>query len=194
MPMVDLLLDRIKEKGWLSISSLYFDNGMSFNIYNTRGYIAYSPSHECFFAFSCLDSTDTANVENQYIAMTREIIGMQQTVTCVGQEHMQHFDYAMYSHYCFYEDDQEKTPWPEIPTRAEIEAMEKNPETGMYDGADVVHRMSGEEDSAIALYKKGEIPHNRYSGAVIDYWKRFYKNQDKFVKMLAECFNITDAI
>lgn len=194
MPMIDLLLNRIKEKGWLAISSLYFDNSFVCNVFNSRGYVAYSPSHESFFTLSCLDSTDTANVENKYVVMTREIIGMQQTITCISQDMLQHFDYAMYSQYSFYADEQEKFPWPEIPTREKIESMIKNEETGLYDDADLVHRMSGREDSAIGLYKKEEVPTGKYSGAVIDNWKTFYKNQDKFVQMLSECFGITDAI
>lgn len=189
MAMLDVLTGRIKEKGWLAISNLYFDNSYIINIFATRGYVAYSPSNEVFLAYSCLDSTDSSVVEGKFITMDKNHCGMQQNITVAGQEHLQHFDFATYSHYNWYNDDQESTPWPNIPAEAEIRAFTKNPETGLYDGTDTATMINYRERSCVAMYGK-EHP---YSGANVEAWQAFYKNHDKFVKMLNECYGISDA-
>lgn len=198
MALLDFLKERVQTDGWLSLSSLYFDNGLTINIFNTRGYIAMSDAKECVFTFNCLDSSDTEIVENKLVIMRRDHAGLQQALTVVGYDHMQHFDIAMYANYDYFSDEQEATPYPTIPKEAELTAMEPDPETGLYDSAttDTVTRMSGLDISTIPLYNQFFDPYVKdwqYTGARIDYWKKFYNNHTKFVQMLSDAYGVSDA-
>ena len=92
MALIDFLKSQITEKGWLAISSLYFDNGYVLNVFNTRGYVAYSDAMECFFSYNALDSTDSESVENKFSILRYEHFGMTQVITAVGYDHLQHID------------------------------------------------------------------------------------------------------
>ena len=191
-PTLDFLVERLNEKGWLSISTLYFDNSYCMNIYTSRGYVAFSPSRNLFFSYNCLDTTDSKVVENTYAILDRVNIGQQQNITVAGSDCLQHFDIAQYSHYDhYYYDEQEKTPYPDIPTKDTIMGFTLNPDTGLYENADIAHMVNDTEVSVYPLYpKEKEI----YSGAIIANWQRFYKNQEKFCKMLGEAYGVTDAM
>lgn len=196
MALIDFLKSQINEKGWLAISSLYFDNGYVLNVFNTRGYVAYSDAMECFFSYNALDSTDSESVENKYSILRYEHFGMTQVITAVGYDHLQHIDLAQYSHYNFYNDAQEETPYPKIPTKDEITALTPDPETGLYPGTDTITKMSGEPTSAIPMYNDFFDPYVKnepYSGARVDHWQTFYKNQEKFVTLLAAAYGVSDA-
>lgn len=206
----DFFLECLEKNDWLGLSSLYFDNAYVMNVYTTRGYIAYSPSKKVFFAFSPTDSADVSIIEGTYAMLPHDILGHEWNITAVGYEHLQHFDIAQYSKYEFYNDAQEKTPWAHIPTRATIMALEKDPETGLYPETDTVGLITDRKDceppcdriiSTIGMYPEEDGYQQKkdpdtwlYSGAIIDGWKRFYKNQEKFRVLLSEAFGVTDAI
>ena len=97
--MLDIIERQITEKGWLSLSTLYFDNAYSIDVYNTRGAVAYSKADQCFFALNALDSTDTAIVEHKVAVYDNHHIGNQVNLTVSGEEHLQHYDIALYAHY-----------------------------------------------------------------------------------------------
>lgn len=193
MSMLSILEQQVKEKGWLALSTLYFDNSYSINVFNTNGYIAYSKEQACFFSYSCLDSTDTSIVENKLIAFEHQFVGQQQNITVVDETMLQHFDIAQYSHYRTYQDDQTEVPAPNIPTKAQIEGFTKNPDTGLYDGLDIVTRLDETKVSTYPIYSK-DIKNIPYSGAIIDYWKKFYVNQDKFCAFLKTHYGVNDPI
>ena len=193
MALVDFITKQIQEKGWLALSNLYFDNSLTMNVFNTRGFIAYSPSQEMFFCLNCLDSTDSAQVEYTYALMdSKNYIGMQQNLTAAGQEHLQHFDMALYSHFRFYDDlaSDEKFPTPTIPTKDAIMAMTAD-DSGLYPDTDTVTQMDYTKESAIGMYPRD---FKYYSGAWVRNWQCFYKNQEKFKTFLSEFLGITDAI
>lgn len=189
-PVLDYFAEQLAAKDWLGISQLYFDNSFIINVYLTRGYVAYSPGKQLFFSVSALDSTDTKIVEDTYVTMQREYIGMQQNLTVAGADHLQHIDLALYSHYNFYNDDDPKCPYPTIPSRAKIMAMTADPKTGLYSGCDEATFIDGRTESTLALYDKT----SPYSGANPKTWQRFYKNQEKFKTFLKDGFGVSDAI
>lgn len=197
MAVLDLAVKQIVDKGWLSLTSLCFDNAYVINIFNTRGYVAYSKSQACFFCTGGLDSTDSESIESKFNAFDAGHVGMQQVITCVGEEHLQHFDMALYSQYRFVWDEQTVMPYPTIPTKTEIEALTPNPDTGLYDGYEQMEMYDGRLVSVIPMYKKFfnyPVDGQPFSGAKIDSWKQFYLNQKKFMVMLKDGFGITDAI
>ena len=196
MSMITLLKKQITEAGWLSLTNIFFDNAYTINVFATRGYVAFSEADECFFSYNAMDTTDTQIIENQYVTIGPGHAGMQQVITVVGLEHVQHFNIAQYSHYCWYTDEQDKTPYPKIPTVDTITSMTPNEETGLYDGCDVVVQKDGKERSTIDLYEH-MVDYRKcdlYSGANVDAWKMFYNNHDKFIAMLSAAYGVTDAI
>lgn len=219
MSMVDLCIKRIQENGWLSLSSLYFDNSYVITIYASRGYVAYDPTDKCFIASNCMDSSDTANIENRFNVIygyKTGHVGMQQTVTFVDDAMLQHFDTAMYCHYCYFRDDQTDMPYPKIPTEDELRAFVKpekpklvNPKKRddplgvlptydkIYEGEDLdrVVMLNNVEVSTVNLYKEFEEKYNLpYSGAVVGEWLMWYDNHKKFVDMLSKAYGISGAI
>jgi hypothetical protein len=209
--ILDFCLERLQASDWLGLSTLYFDNAYTINVFASRGYVAYSSSKKCFFAMGCLDSTDSTLVDNTYAVLEHHILGQQQNVTVIGDDHLQHIDVAQYSRYQFYNDAQTVMPWAHIPTRATIMGLEKDPVTGLYPNTDTVGMIPSNPNqdpntteriiSAIGFYPQEEGAQQKsdpnmwyYSGAIIDNWKRFYVNQEKFRKMLNDAFGVSDAI
>ena len=81
MSMLDFLEQQLDKSGWLAFSHLTFDNAYVINIFNSRGYLAYSKANEMFINYNVLDSTDTENVEHKLVYMEPHKVGMQQVLT-----------------------------------------------------------------------------------------------------------------
>ena len=197
--MLDIIERQITEKGWLSLSTLYFDNAYSIDVYNTRGAVAYSKADQCFFALNALDSTDTAIVEHKVAVYDNHYIGNQVNLTVSGEEHLQHYDIALYAHYRLLFNDMDSSvikadeiPEIQIPTPDEVKALTMNEETGLFDGTDTVTMLGGNQVSTIGFYDKSLIL--PYSGAIVKFWKEFYENHDKFLAYLTNVFGITNPI
>lgn len=192
MAMVDLAVNAIRNKGWLSLATLFFDNGCTISVFNTGGDVAYSPSEDVFFSMNALDSTNTIQIQSQYaVTGDRHYVGQQQILTTIGSEHLQHFSYATYAHANFFSDRTDGMKGPKIPTMGEITAMTADPNTHLYAGTDTVERMVGDTISTLAIY-----PHlkHRYSGVIIDGWKAFYENHRKFISFVRDITGCSDAI
>jgi len=193
--MLDLALNSVKTKGWLSLATLFFDNGYTVSVFNTLGAIAYSPSEDAFFSINSLDSTNTVQIQTWFaITGDRYYVGQQQILTVIASEHLQHVSFATYAHARFFnepEDGGEITlHGPVIPTVAELDALTPDPQTGLYDGQDTACRMSGEKVSTIPLYPD----HTKYySGAIITNWKKFYKAHKAFLGFVQDVTGCGDA-
>ena len=199
----DFFYESLQKLDWLGFSTIYFDNSYVIDIPTCEGYVAYSPSKECFFALKHLDSTMTSIVEGKLAVLNQYTIAPQTTVTVASTNHLQHFDLAQYTRKTFYSDGQEKMPVPKIPSRADIMALVIDPETGFAAGADEVTRINHKKQAAVCIFEgtdetatidKPESYQKPYSGAVVDEWQRFYKNQEKFRAFLSEMYGVTDAI
>lgn len=195
MAFIDIFEERLKASGWLSFSSLCFDNGHIIVLYGTRGYCAYSKEREVFIHISCMDTADTANIEHRFNIINDRSVNMQRTLSFIDSNQFQHFELAMYSHLGTVCDDQDTYPYPNIPTMEELDKLEKDPKTGLYPGTDTSVMLSGREVSTLSMYDafSGDR-HIPYSGAVVDEWKMWYNNHKKFVAMLKKAYNITDAV
>lgn len=192
MTVTEYLIERVNEKGWMSLSSLYFDNALVVNIFNSRGYIAYSPSKDMFYFTGAEDTSNTDCIERKYVALDNKYVGQSQMITVVGGEHLQHFDIHLFSHYRFINDDQEVYPTPVVPTPDEIKALVVDPETGLVDGEDVITQMNGEQISCRSLYPDNKI--TDYSGLKIVNYQKFIKNHEKFIAALNTMLGVSDAI
>lgn len=155
--ILDLFEEQLRKYDWHAFSTMTFDQGYTLKLFYSRGYIAYSPSKKMFFSFGNLDSTDSAKVDLDLLKMVGPYVGMQQTITVANGDQLFFFDMAMYSHYRWYWDEQEKTPYPTYPTRAEImkidlDAYKKTNKDLIFGGA------PNEGVSAFALRAAAEEP------------------------------------
>lgn len=190
MSMLDRLVNIVNEQGWLAISSLYFDNNMVIPVSTTSGNIAYSEADDCFYTYKPIDQGYTEIIEGKMIAYDKNHLGPQWALTCVGTEHMQHFDIAQYMHYDDIMDERlDAYPYPEVPKQSDVESMTKDEETGLYAGTDIATMKNMEQISTIGFFDKSLPIH--YSGARVDYWKEFYENHQKFLDMLQSAYGIS---
>ena len=199
--LTDYLVQLIKDRGWLAISSIYFDNSYIINVFNTSGYVAYSPSQKVYMSYNSIDSTDSEAIESRYCLIPMRRSSFQMALTFADEACLQHFDVAAYAHYGFlYEDTKDTAAFAKVPTPADLAALTYDETTGLYSGPKVeivAERLSGMEQSIIPLYgddfdyfKKGEP----FSGARVENWISFYRNHEKFKTLLANQFGIADAI
>lgn len=197
MAMVDFLERQITEKGWLSVLNLYFDNSYTISVYNTRGMVAYSKNDQCFFAMNPVDSLETEVLESKVLIFEPGQIGQQVGLTVAGEEHLQHYDLATYTHFRnFFTTKMSEIlldPLPSftIPNADEVKAMEPNPDTGLYDGTDTITMLGLNQLSTIGMYDKSA---KMYSGAIVEFWKNFYKNHDIFLTYLKDQFGVSSPI
>lgn len=192
MTVSEFALERINEKGWLSLASLYFDNALVINIFNTRGYVAYSPSKDMYFFLGVEDSTNTDCIERKFVALNNKFVGQAQMISVIGGEHMQHFDINLFSHRRFINDEQEVFPTPEVPTPDDVMGIELDPETGLVEGKDEVTLMNDEKIACINLYPDNK--YEEYSGLKIKSYQTFMKNHEKFIAALNTMLGVSDAI
>lgn len=129
---------------WLGFNSLLFDCSYVMCVHNSRGYIAHSPSRECFFMINPIDSSDTEIIEEKFAYMDAKFIGPNTAVTVVDANTLFHFDIAQYANLNWYKPDvQTKVPYPRIPERSTIEGLEKDEATGLYPGTDEAMLLRG---------------------------------------------------
>lgn len=192
MALLDAVLKRLQSKGWLSLSTLFFDCGYTINVFTTGGDVAYSPGEQLFFSVNALDSTCTVQVQNQYAQIgDRYHIGQQQILTITDGNVLQHFSLALYAHSNFFADRDTGMALPSIPTEAELAALTKDPDTGLYSGTDTLTKMDDELVSVLPIYPDLTL---HYSGALIDGWKAFYENHAKFLAFVKSVTGYTDVI
>lgn len=165
----DRLIKVIDEKGWLALSSIYFDNAVALTMNTSSGRVAYSKSEGLVFWISNQDILDSANTENGLIHMDPSFMGHQTHLVVQDIECTQHFTMALYAKMNFYWDGQDAFPVPKIPTKDEIMAMEKDEATGLYPGTDTIvgikERYTGEistpnyraEKSTILMYEDSQF-------------------------------------
>ena len=191
MSMLDRLITIVNDQGWLAISSLYFDNNMVIEICNSYGAIAYSQADDCFYTYNAVDQGYTEIIEGKLIVFDNSHIGQQQVLTCVGTEHMQHFDIAQFTHYGSYPDKTDKFPFPTVPAPTDLDQYTLNTETGLYEGpkATIAHMKDNTDISVIPFFDKNTQWYE--SAARIEYWKKFQENHQKFLDFLDDGYGIS---
>lgn len=199
MALSDNVLKIIKEKGWMALTDLYFDNAVQIEIFNSRGYIAINPNNGIVYSTGIIDITNTSKMEDQAIIMPEKKIYHQQTIYVTSLDHLQGYNIANYSHWSYCVDSDTVFPIPKIPTKAKILAytLDADDSTGSIYGDDGMYtphhkftgadtsllRFTDTEESVISLY-----PDKKYyrASAVIGWWQMFYKNQEKFIAAIED--------
>lgn len=150
--------DIFSKTNWLGFNNLLFDCNYLMNVQNSRGYIAHSPSRECFFMINPIDSADSEIIEEEFAYMDSKFIGPNTAITVVDANLLFHFDIAQYANLNWYKPDvQTKVPYPRIPSRETIEALEKDETTGLYPGTDEAMLLRGNlvTDAGVEINKLG---------------------------------------
>ena len=197
----------ISEKGWLAISSLYFDNSSICDVMASGGHVAFCEATNSVYWFTILDSTDTSLVEHNYSIMSHRKIGQQIVLVQQDLDCLQHVQYAMYAHKRFFQNvEGESLPYPTLPAEAELAALELDEETGLYSGTDgVVEMMTPFSHTTQKKYPKEKSAYLLYdafyptcdhleSSAPVEHWKKFYEEHAKFIKMVEAYLGVSGCI
>lgn len=193
----DFMLTQLNNHGWMSISSIFIDNSIEIYMNLTNGEICISPSNELMFFTTSSDTTTTNNIIYDYVRIlgSRNHNEMTNNITVCNFDQIQHISLAMYA----WRSDMHANvvdntfDMPNVPTKAALDALVlSDPDNNIYTGTDTITDTSGRELSALALYD--DTKGHSYSGAVVQRWKEFYSNQDKFKTMIAGYTTFSDLI
>lgn len=158
----ELLVKAIKEKGWLSLAKVYFDNDNTCNIINTLGYVALSESKATMFWLGVQDTIVSAMQLDTYLHMDPHKFGHLYTLIAQDTDCLQHFEYALYSRGDFYWDEQKSFPLPKIPKSTDLDALVKDGKTGLYTGTDTV---------VTDNVRNGSVERNKNGVSVISFYE-----------------------
>lgn len=222
MAISDKLIKVVKSKGWAAIASLYFDNALGVEVYNSRGYVTINPDEGLVYAKSIIDITDTTKMEGQVVIMPEKRTFNQQTIAVYDMECLQSFELAHYSHWDYITDENSIMPMPKVPTKDEIMAYTLSAddpigklydENGRYkqfrrfDNADTAELRKPSVLTYTNLPKEDVTLTPEYESVislydddvkraslVIGWWQMFFKNQEKFMEAIKAEYGDTTLI
>lgn len=192
MTNAEFLMKEVKDKGWLYIANVYFDNNLVFFPFTCGGRICMSPSAEMIFSTEHVDSTNSYKLERDFVAQDDSKNGLFQTICCVGFDMLQHFDTHMFAFGTINPYGADEFMMPKVYKSAEIKALTPG-DDGLYEGKDTVGFHTGATASTLSLYPNFTKYHN-YHGLLIDQCKTFIKNQEAFAKAINKFYGLSDCI
>lgn len=194
MKISEMLIKQVNEKGWLSIANLMFEDGVPvLTPITSGGMICLSPSEELVFAASIMDTHNTYVIENGYIAQDYTNSGVQQTIIINPFDRMRQFETLMMSQYFRKNAKGEKFVGPVYPKVADVEAMAKDPATGLYPNTDTVITVRNKEESTLSLYPD-DATKLTYAGLRVENYQTFIKTQKAFCALIGDMYGIKDCI
>ena len=192
MPSVsDFLVKRVKENGWFSVGSLYFDNCYTIHPFESGGRICMSPSAEVIIAMNNYDAIDSATLDD-FLVHDERRIGCQQNIAIFGFEHLQHFAVNLFNMTHTYPTKVENFPLPIIPTPKIIKAISLDDETGLADNQSIARTISQKDIATMDLFPDLEIADT--SGVRIKKLQDFYANQEQFAAAMNKFLGLSDCI
>ena len=66
MAISDKLVKIVQSKGWPAIASLFFDNGLGIEVFNSRGYVAINPNEGVVYNTSVISRRLRCTIWNVY--------------------------------------------------------------------------------------------------------------------------------
>ncbi|MCM1230233.1 MAG: hypothetical protein NC489_08870 [Ruminococcus flavefaciens] len=190
----DFLIKQIKEKGWLSVGNIMFEDGVPvLNPATTEGNICLSPGSELVFSTSRMDTHNTYVIENAYLAQDFSRAGVEQTIVVEPFDRLRHFDTLLLSQWIRQNADETAYVAPKYPKPADIEAMVPDEETGLFPDTDTFMCINGVEESTISPYPKDTVVSD-YVGIRVAGYKKFLENQKKFCQLIKDLYGLSDCI
>ena len=177
----------VRKWGWMAIGNVYFDNAACVNPVGFRGMMC---CDEHFFFFPGNLGLDNGNaVDHLYSSGLPGVTGHRNTIVCVDEIFLQHFDVMLFNTGSQVHND--KFQVPNFPKPSDITSLEKNPETGLYDGYPVAELVGyGRRESVCTLYPEYE-DQNETVSLRINAYREFQHNHDLFVAAVNEIFEVS---
>lgn len=191
----DFLIKQVKEKGWLSVGNIMFEDAVPcINPITNAGYVCLSPGSELIFSPSRMDTHNTYVIENGYLFTDFGKAGVQQTINVNPFDRLRQFDTLILSQIYWDSEDGESILVPKYPDIATVEGMIQDPETGLYPNTDIVEReVSGIKESTISPYPT-LVNVQDYIGIRVKEYQTFLKNQKKFREFIQNLYGLSDCI
>lgn len=202
------VLKVIKEKGWLALGHMIFDNANVCFVANSCGNVAYSSDTASFYWFSTMDTADTLAVKTDLIVSDTKHLDCMATLTQSDEDCLQWVSYNLgYRSSMINEAIAAKKgiPYPKFPKPDKLKTMTKNEKTGLYDNYPYVE--FGTSDSyavqngvKVPVIEMLEASDTIYTGddddclARIDDWKNFYEQHERFCEFLKTNFGLTNVL
>ena len=193
------LVSQIQKNGWMSISSLTFDNLSVANVVMQSGAIGIDTANNLCIFQSNEDIVYTQIIENKAVTFDKRRIGHMKTIVFQDLDCLQWFQAAQYTFNYTYEnpaktfDDMANHPWPitTYPSEADILSATFDEETGLWTCPNVATALDTgalEERSVIPLFEEEA---KTMSSAIVSEWFIWYTQHNLFKDYINSQFGLT---
>lgn len=197
----ELLVNQVKTNGWLSVSSVTFDNLSLFDVAQQGGFVGIDPANNVAVWASCEDTANTQVIENMVATQDNRQIGLMQTTVFQDLDCLQWWQAALltFSHPFQHkinktEDilDVKNKPLPIItyPKEADILSATYDPKTDKWNCKNVATALNiglfGTR-SVIPLYEESV---NTLASALVDEWYLWYTRHKLFKDYIKTMYNL----
>ena len=202
--LATLLTKQVKENGWLSLSSITFDNNSVYNVFACNGNIGICEDQGILVYMSLEDITNSGMIMNKLATANKEQIGHVRTNAFQDMDCLQWFQAATYNYYRQYFgyktikvdkiDDiiNDSYPVATFPTEAEIMNCTYNPDTKSWEGSDklatALETGRFEERSVIPIYDSNE---ESMASAIVSEWKKWYSYHQLYIEYINAQYGLT---
>lgn len=202
--LANLLVEQVKSNGWLSLSSITFDNNSVYNVFACSGNIGICEDKGILVFMSLEDVTNTTMIMNKLATTKDEYVGQVRTNTFQDMDCLQWFQAATYNYYRNFigykfkqENDidhiaDETYPVATWPSDQDILGCTYNPDTKLWEGMD---NLATAEDtgkfkqrSVIPLYETND---DSMSSAIVSEWKKWYSYHNLYIQYIQEQYGLT---
>lgn len=203
------VINVIKDKGWLALGHMIFDNSNVCFVANSNGNVAYSSDTASFYWLSTMDTNDTLAIKTDLIVSDTKHLDCMATLTQSDEDCLQWVSYNLGYRSTMLRDARlakKGIPYPKFPKADELKALKKNEKTGLYDGYPYVEFGTSDSDAVqqgvkvpvIEMLKKDD--NKIYTGddndclARIDDWKNFYEQHERFCEFLKNSLGLKNIL
>lgn len=193
------LVSQIQANGWMSISSITFDNASTLNVVQSSGAVGIDVTNGICVYRSCEDTANTQLIENKAVTFDKYHIGMMQTIVMHDMDCLQWYQNALYTFRYTYDnpaktfDDMKNHPWPltTYPSEADILAATFDPDTKLWTCNGVATALDTgklKERSVIPLFDEEA---KTMSSAIISEWYIWYTEHQLFKDFVQAQYGLT---
>lgn len=196
--LTEVLVNQIKNNGWLSVSSFTCDNLSICNIAQSQGMVGYCEDKNIFIYQTNEDTGNTYYIGNQIATWEKDKIGFVKTINFIDADCLQWWQAAQYALEFAYSIDisnidnisNHTFPVTKWPSEADLDACTKG-DDGLYTGPKVATAMDCGGKAQVSVIPFFEDKNAFMTAAIIDGWKIWYNKHKVFKKYIKEQFNLT---
>lgn len=195
----ELLVKQVQNHGWLSVSSVTFDNVSVVNIAHQSGDVGIDVNNGIVIWTSTEDTANTQIIMNKVATQDVRKIGLAQTVVMQDIDCLQWWQAALLTYNYTLEnpaktfDDMKNHPIPTItyPSESDILSATYDEETGLWTCPNVATALDAgmfRDMSVVPLYDSDV---NTMSSAIVEEWFRWYTEHQRFKDYIKSQFDLT---